>query len=148
METKGETRFFTSRQIEADTASALTFDFGRAHAGCIIGAHDTNHKEVKMGSSGGGGSSNSYYYQQQQLALQREQMAQSQRQHEESLAMQREAMDKPVAAVQKNVSLATEDMVKNQEAERNNLRGIRSTYSLFRKQADEDESGKGTKLGD
>lgn len=101
-----------------------------------------------MGSSGGS-SSSSNYYQQQQLALQRQQMAQTQRQHEESLALQKEAMDKPVAAVQKNVSLATSDMVENQEAERNNLKGIRSTYSLFRKQSDDDESGgKGTKLGD
>ena len=100
-----------------------------------------------MGSSGGGGSAQSYYYQQQQLAMQREQQAQSQRQHEESMALQREAMDKPVAAVQKNVSLATQQMVENQQTERNNLKGIRSTYSLFAKQQDEDEGGKGTKLG-
>ena len=101
-----------------------------------------------MGSSGGGGYSAQNYYQQQQLALQREQLALSQRQHEESLALQKEAMDRPVAAVQKNVSLATRDMVENQAAERNNLKGIRSTYSLFRKQAgDDDEGGKGTKLG-
>lgn len=101
-----------------------------------------------MGSSGGGSSSQSYYYQQQQLALQREQMALSQRQHEESLALQREAMDRPVAAVQKNVSLATKDMVENQQTERNNLKGIRSTYSLFaRQKGDDDEGGKGTKLG-
>ena len=102
-----------------------------------------------MGSSGGGSSASSNYYQQQQMILQRDQMAQSQRQHEESLALQREGMDKPVAAVQKNVSLATHDMVENQQQERNNLKGIRSTYSLFRKQAEDDEQGaKGTKLGD
>jgi hypothetical protein len=101
-----------------------------------------------MGSSGGGGSSSSTRYQQQQLALQREQMAQAQRQHEESLALQREAMDKPVAAVQKNVSLATSEMVENQEQERNNLKGIRSTYSLFHKQEDDEQGGKGTKLGE
>lgn len=101
-----------------------------------------------MGSSGGGGSAQSYYYQQQQLAMQREQQAQSQRQHEESMALQREAMDRPVAAVQKNVSLATQQMVEDQQAERNNLKGIRSTYSLFAKQQkDEEEGGKGTKLG-
>lgn len=102
-----------------------------------------------MGSSGGGSSTNSYYMQQQQLALQREQMALQQRQHEESLALQREAMDKPVAAVAKNVSLATQEMVSNQQAERNNLKGIRSTYSMFAKKSEDDDSGNGsgTKLG-
>ena len=99
-----------------------------------------------MGSSGGG-SSQAAYYNAQSLALQKEQMALSQRQHEESLALQREAMDRPVASVQKNVSLATKDMVENQEAARNNLKGIRSTYSLFRKQAEDDDAAKGTKLG-
>lgn len=100
-----------------------------------------------MGSSGSSSSSSQQYYQQQQLAMQRQQMAQSQRQHEESLALQREAMDQPVAAVAKNVSLATKEMVENQSAERNTLKGIRSTYSLFQKQADDDDAAKGTKLG-
>ena len=100
-----------------------------------------------MGGSGGGGSSQAAYYNAQSLALQKEQMALQQRQHEESLALQREAMDRPVAAIAKNVSLATKDMVENQTAERNNLKGIRSTYSLFRRQAEEDDTAKGTKLG-
>ena len=102
-----------------------------------------------MGSSGGG-SSNSYYMQQQQLALQREQMAAAQRQHEESLALQREQIDRPVAAVQKNVSLATQEMVGNQEAARNALKGIRSTYSMFaRRREDEEDNPAGkTRLGD
>lgn len=98
-----------------------------------------------MGSSGGGSSSQSYYMQQQQLALQREQMALSQRQHEESLALQRDALDKPVAAVQKNISLATQEMVADQQAERNNLKGIRSTYSMFAKRAEEDDNANGAK---
>ena len=101
-----------------------------------------------MGSSGGG-SSSSYYYQQQQLALQKEQMALSQRQHEESMALQKSALDKPVAGVAKSVSLETQNMVENQQTERNNLKGIRSTYSRFRQQSDDDSgSGSGTKLGD
>ena len=101
-----------------------------------------------MGSSGGGSSSQSYYYQQQQLALQREQMALSQRQHEEILALQREAMDKPVAGIQKNISLAEQQLVRDQEQARNNLRGIRSTYSMFRQQEEEKGGGGGaTKLG-
>lgn len=98
---------------------------------------------------GGSGGSESSYLQQQQLALQREQQALSQRQHEESMALQREAMRKPVAAIQKNVSLATQNMVQDQAAERNNLRGIRSTYSMFAKRQEDDEtaSGGATKLG-
>lgn len=98
---------------------------------------------------GGSGGSESSYMQQQQLALQREQQALSQRQHEESMALQREAMRKPVAAIQKNVSLATQNMVQDQAAERNNLRGIRSTYSMFAKRQEDDEtaSGGATKLG-
>ena len=98
---------------------------------------------------GGSGGSESSYMQQQQLALQREQQALSQRQHEESMAMQREAMNKPVAGIQKNVSLATQNMVQDQAAERNNLRGIRSTYSMFAKRQEDDEtaSGGATKLG-
>lgn len=102
-----------------------------------------------MGSSGGGSSSQSYYMQQQQLALQREQMALSQRQHEESLALQRDAMDRPVAAVQKNISLATQEMVADQQAERNSLKGIRSTYSMFAKKAEDDDNANGarSKLG-
>ena len=63
--------------------------------------------------------------------MQREQMAISQRQHEESMALQREQMDKPVAAIQKNVSNATQQMVSDQQTAKNNLRGIRSTYSQF-----------------
>lgn len=103
-----------------------------------------------MGSSGGGGSSQSYYYQQQQLALQREQQALSQRQHEESMALQREALDKPVAAIARTVSQETRDMVDNQTSARNNLRGIRSTYDLYAKRADDDAGGTGgkTRLGD
>lgn len=102
-----------------------------------------------MGSSGGGGSSTSYYQQQQQLALQREQMALSQRQHEESMALQREALDKPVAAIARTVSQETRDMVDNQTAARNSLRGIRSTYGLYAKR-DDDAGGTGgkTRLGD
>lgn len=98
---------------------------------------------------GGSGGSESSYLQQQQLALQREQQALSQRQHEESMAMQRDAMNRPVAAIQKNVSLATQNMVQDQAAERNNLRGIRSTYSMFAKRQEDDEtaSGGATKLG-
>lgn len=98
---------------------------------------------------GGSGGSESSYMQQQQLAIQREQMAVSQKQHEESMAMQRDAMNRPVAAIQKNVSLATQNMVQDQAAERNNLRGIRSTYSMFAKRQEDDEtaSGGATKLG-
>lgn len=99
-----------------------------------------------MGSSGGGDMGAFYYFQQQQLAMQKEQMALQQQQHEDSLALQREAMNKPVAAVAKSVSTATQDMLDNQAAQRNNLHGIRSTYSLFTKKKD-DDSGSGTKLG-
>lgn len=98
-----------------------------------------------MGSSGGGDQAALYYFQQQQLALQKEQMEQQKKQQEESLALQREAMNKPVAAVAKSVSTATQDMLDNQAAARSNLRGIRSTYSLFSKK--DEENGKGTKLG-
>lgn len=104
-----------------------------------------------MGSSGGGKSGMDKYYQDQQLAIQREQLALSNRQHEESMAIQREALDKPVAAVAKNVALATQQMVGDQQAERATLRGIRSTYSQFaRRRADDDGSGTGgkTRLGD
>ena len=102
-----------------------------------------------MGSGGGGSSQSNNYMQQQQLAIQREQMAVSQKQHEESMAMQRDAMNRPVASIQKNVSLATQNMVQDQAAERNNLRGIRSTYSMFAKRQEDDEtaSGGATKLG-
>lgn len=104
-----------------------------------------------MGSSGGGGSSASQqYYQQQQLIMQQQQMDLQQRQHEESMALQREALDKPIAAIAKNVSSATEQIVGDQETARNNLRGIRSTYSQFAKKAkgaETDDAGK-TKLGD
>lgn len=104
-----------------------------------------------MGSSGGGSSSASYYQQQQNLALQREQMALSQRQHEEQMALQREALDKPVAAIARTVSQETRDMVDNQQSARNALRGIRSTYGLYaRRGGDDDGGGTGgkTRLGD
>ena len=77
--------------------------------------------------------------------MQREQMALSKLQHEESMALQREAMDKPVAAIQKNVSLATSQMVNDQQTAKNNLRGIRSTYSQFLD--DEGTGGGKEKLG-
>lgn len=77
--------------------------------------------------------------------MQREQMALSQRQHAESLALQREQMDRPVAAIQKNVSLATSQMVNDQQTAKNNLRGIRSTYSQFLD--NEDTGGGKEKLG-
>ena len=98
-----------------------------------------------MGSSGSSGNKQYMYA---QMAMQKRQMELMQRQHEDTLALQREAMDKPVAAVQKSVSTATADMVENQEAERNNLRGIRSTYSIFARRKDDDDGGRGTKLGD
>lgn len=77
-------------------------------------------------------------------------MALQQRHHEESMALQREALDKPVAAIAKTVGLQTEQMVQNQQSERQALRGIRSTYSLFNKNQGEDDSGagRGMKLGD